>query len=412
MKKFINFYKDLSPEFKKVNFYVLLTYFLILFSYPLMRSATSAIFYEVYTAKEYSFATFIGVIVLMGIIFISNKWQTKLGIHKLYFTLGMISIFLILFSYSFFQSGHKEMAYVLFAIKESYIVLMLHTCLAFVNAYYGLEQLKRFIGPIGGVGALGGILGGQLTSFLAKAYGTGSVVTASLVFISLSVMTFFMTKDVKVKGMGTSKSITPIKSVLGVKKYVFLIAAIVGISQFVIYIADLQFNIIFEQVVETKDARTAYLGEFYSIVNFVSIVMQMLVLPYLLMRFKLKNIFFVIPLLYFLVLVTGLSVGASSLMVAASVFIVFKGTDYSIFNSVKEVMYNPLLSLQKFGAKYITDMFVYRTSKALIAFIFAIKVVKNNFLTLENLSTLQFLFLGLWVLLIILLFKEQKKLKH
>ena len=71
-------------------------------------------------------------------------------------------------------------------------------------------------------------------------------------------------------------------------------------------------------------------------------------------------------------------------------------------------MYHPLLSLQKFGAKFITDMFVYRASKALIAFVFA------QFLNLEMqfLSGLQFFFLTLWILLVFMLFKEQKKLNH
>ena len=131
-------------------------------------------------------------------------------------------------------------------------------------------------------------------------------------------------------------------------------------------------------------------------------------MPFMMVRISNKTIFLFIPFLYLFVILGGLGLGASSLFIIGSIFIVFKGTDYSLFAASKDVMYHPLLSLQKFGAKFITDMFVYRASKALIAFVFA------QFLNLEMqfLSGLQFFFLTLWILLVFMLFKEQKKLNH
>jgi AAA family ATP:ADP antiporter len=187
-----------------------------------------------------------------------------------------------------------------------------------------------------------------------------------------------------------------------------LIGLVVALSQFVIFIADLQFNIIFEKVVTTKTARTAYLGKFYSYINMVSIFLQFVILPYLMLRVKNKHIFLFVPILYLGLILGGLSLGAGSLFVIGSVFVMMKGTDYSLFAAAKDVMYHPLLSLQKFGAKYITDMFVYRSSKALIAFVMAQFIVYE----LEVLSILQFIFLSLWIAAIVLLFREQQKLNH
>lgn len=409
MRNLLSAHKSLSDQEKKTSYFIFLTYFLVLFSYPLVRSTTGALFYEAYTSVQYSMASFIGVIALMVMIFVNNKLQTKLGVHKLFVFTGVLSILVMFLSFVFYKQGIKEMAFVLFATKEAYIVLLIHTCLAFSNAFYDVNIFKLIIGPIGAFGSIGGIIGGQLTSYLAKieAYGTEFVFIVSLIVVFLSVISFYRTKNVSIKGIGGSQSITPLKAIRGVKKYVVLIASIVALSQFVIFIADLQFNMVFEKVVTQKNERTAYLGEFYSYINIVSLFLQFIVLPYLLSNFSLRSIFLSVPILYLVLVFGGLGLGAAQIFVVAGVFITMKGTDYSLFSAAKEVMYHPLLSLQKFGAKYITDMFVYRLAKALIALIMA----QSIFQSMQILSILQFIFLALWIILIIQLFVEQKKLK-
>ncbi|MBT4790166.1 MAG: MFS transporter [Halobacteriovoraceae bacterium] len=409
MKSFFQCLEGFDARLKKTSFFILLTYFLALFSYPLVRSATGAIFYDVYTANDYSFASFIGVLVLMVMISINNYLQSKIGVHKLYLTTGILSIVTLLVGYIGYKMGFKQMAYVIFAAKEAYIVLLVHICLAFANSTYNLEQFKRLIGPIGAVGSIGGIIGGQLTSYLASTYNTEIVFMVSLLIILFTVLAFYFTGDISHAQLEvTNRSITPIRAIRGVKKYVFLIGAVVALSQFVIFIADLQFNMVFEKVITIKDERTAYFGQFYSYVNIVALFLQFMVLPFLLVRVKLRSIFLFIPLFYFILVFGGLSFGAGSLYIVGSVFVSMKGIDYSLFAAVKDIMYHPLLSLQKFGAKYITDMFVYRVSKALIAFTMAQIAISD----MKILTQLQFVFLFLWGIVILFLFKEQKKLKH
>ena len=404
MQNYLNFIKELSPDFRRNGFYIFLTYFFALFSYPLARSSTGAIFYESYSSNEYSFATFISVVILIIVIFLSNKVQKRIGIHKLYGIIGIFSVVMFLGAFSLHQNGVKEMAYVLFAIKEVYIVLLIHLCLAFSNAYFSMEQVKRLYGPLGGAGSIGGIIGGQLTSSLAKSYGTNVVFYSSLIIIILTVLVFYQTKNAKLVADKKKINQTPLKSIQGVKKYVFLIASIVALTQFVIFIADLQFNIVFEKVVESKDARTAYLGDIYKYINIVTLFLQFVLLPYLLMRVRIKSLFFFVPLLYLSLIFGGLSMGAGTLFVVAGVFISMKATDYSIFAVAKEVMYHPLESTQKFGAKYITDIFIYRTAKALIAFVMSFFAVKE----MGSLNSVQAIFIALWFVAIIFLFKEQK----
>jgi len=408
MKNYLQFVKTLPPDLKKNSFYIFLTYFFALFSYPLVRSSTGAIFYESYTSSDYAFATFISVLLLIVVISISNIVQKKIGIHKLYALVGILSVAALAGSFILHSNGVKEMAYVLFAVKEVYIVLLIHLCLAFTNSYYSIEQVKRLYGPLGGAGSIGGIIGGQLTSYLAKGYGTDIVLFSSLGIVLCTIIAFYQTKSAKF--MDKKEEIehkSPLKSIEGVGKYVCLIALIVALTQFVIFIADLQFNIVFERVVESKDARTAYLGQIYSIINLVSLVLQFVLLPYLLMRVQIKSVFYFVPVLYLFLIFGGLSMGAGVLYVVAGVFISMKATDYSIFSVAKEVMYHPLESTQKFGAKYIIDMFVYRLAKALIAFVMSFFAVKE----MGSLNSAQAIFILMWLITVVFLFKEQKKKK-
>jgi AAA family ATP:ADP antiporter len=404
MKNYLEFLNSLTPEIKRNGFFIFLTYFFALFSYPLARSSTGAIFYDSYTSNEYSFATFISVVALIFIISVSNKLQKKIGIHKLYSAIGVLTILSMLMCFFLYQMGFNSFAYALFAIKEVYIVLLIHLCLAFSNAYFSMEQVKRLYGPLGGAGSIGGIVGGQLTSSLAKGYGTNIVLFTSLVIILMTTIAFYQTKSAKLKEDKEVKDKNPLESIEGIRKYVFLIALIVALTQFVIFIADLQFNIVFEKVVETKNERTAYLGQIYKYVNVVTLFLQFVTLPFLLMRVQIRSIFFFIPILYLALIFGGLSLGAGALFAVAGVYISMKATDYSIFAVAKEVMYHPLESTQKFGAKYITDIFVYRTSKALIAFVMSFFAVKQ----MGSLNTLQAGFIIIWLFVIFLLFKEQK----
>jgi len=408
MRSFFSFVKDLDPSFKRNATYIFLTYFFILFSYPIVRSSVGAIFYEHYTSSDYSFATFNSILALIFIINFSNQAQEKLGVRFLFSIICMLTTLTLLGSYFFLDTGLKWMAYVLFATKEIYIVLLIHITLAYANSKFTLEQIKRLYGPLGAAGSIGGIIGGQLTSVVAKSYGTNVVFFVSVFSIMLCLIPFILTEKSEHKEIEKDESVTPIRTIGNIKKYVFLIASIVAVTQWVIFIADLQFNIVFESIVQNKNERTSYLGEIYTIINAVALFIQFIVLPIIMVRLSVKSIFFFIPLFYMLLVFGGLGLGGAILYVVAGVFISMKAIDYSVSSIVKEVMYHPLSRLQKYGAKYITDMFVYRSSKAIIAFIFAIYTTKN----MTNLNILQALLILLWVWIVALLFKEQKRISN
>lgn len=397
--------RELDPEFKRNSLFVFLAYFCSLFSYPFIRSVAQSVFYDHYTAQDYSLATFFSVIGLIVAIFFSNNLQEKIGAQKLFGLIAGISLALLAGSYVFLENGVKIAAFFMFAIKEAYIVLIIHLILAYANATFSLEQVKRLYGPLGAFGSIGGILGGQLTRIVSSEYGVIPAFGLGLVAVVCAAFSFYGTKRM-VLTKEEQMEVSPLRSVKNVRKYVLLIAGVVCLTQWVIFIADLQFNILFEKAFETKGERTAYLGNLYSLVNVFALFLQFVIIPWLLVRVSTRKIFFAIPVFYLALILGGIGAGGGALLASAFVFVTLKGSDYSIFAATKEVMYFPLDKIQKFGAKYITDMFVYRLGKALIAFVMAQYLLKD----IWALTSLQALFIFAWMYMAYLLFKEQDKI--
>ena len=179
--------------------------------------------------------------------------------------------------------------------------------------------------------------------------------------------------------------------------------AIVSLTQFCINIADLEFNLAFAKAVTDKAQRTIYFGRLYSTINTIALIIQFAVMPILFQKVSLKKIHLGIPATYLLINIVGFGVFGSVAFAAAGAFVLFKSIDYSLFSAAKELLYHPLNNAQKYGAKYIVDMIMYRASKGIIAIVL-IYIQKPLYLNI-----MMSIFLILWMISVVKLFKMQKQ---
>ena len=357
-----------DPQYKGHLWFFLSSYFFVLFNYPLVRASATTIFFEEFGAKSSPIAWLWTVLFLSVSIFIFNRFQSSHSVQKVFFVVSLLSSALFAISILGFSAGVKYSSYIAFIWKEICIVLQVHLLLAYANNFFHKNDFKKIIGPVGAVGSIGGILGGILTSYISKRWGTNTVSWFSLFFVFLPGLIFLKTPVLR-KIDEIKKNISPMATLntRDVRLYVFHIALIVMLSQFVINIADFKFNIAFEQSILASADRTAYLGSIYTWTNFISLILQFALLPFLLPRISERSLHFFIPVSY-LFLLLGLFISGGELLLSVAVFYVYlKASDYSLFSGGKELLYQPLLPQQKYGAKYLTDMLVYRLSKALIA---------------------------------------------
>ena len=110
-----------------------------------------------------------------------------------------------------------------------------------------------------------------------------------------------------------------------------------------------------------KDARTAYIGNFYGNLGAVSAVLQLIVVPIALRFVSIRIIHIGIPIMH---LINGLILTLTpSLRTGARAFLTFKALDYSLFRAAKELFYMPLSYDERYRAKQIIDSFLYRFAK-------------------------------------------------
>tara|TARA_B100000925_G_scaffold291120_1_gene278128 strand:- start:2248 stop:3483 length:1236 start_codon:yes stop_codon:yes gene_type:complete len=405
-QNFIQTIKSISGKDKKNLFFVALSLFCVLFSYPITRSTTTSIFLQSHGAKNSPVVWLYSVIGLTIVVFLFNKFQKQLKVHKLFYAVGILSA--VIFSaltWGFFH-GSEWMAYPLYVWKEIYIVLLVHLLFGYLTNSMSYEVAKVLYGPIGAMSSLGGVAGGAFTSWATKNYSTLEILIIGVLPIVLSGVVFYFTnKNINIVELQKEEEkASPLKSIGNIKTYVFLIGAIITFSQFFINLANFKFNILFESVVTEQINKTDYLGKLYSMVNLVSFLVQILLIPILLRFVKLKIVHHLIPLLYLVVSISCFGIASGSMIFVASAFVIFKGVDYSLFSTAKELLYFPLSPSQKYGAKYINDIVIYRFAKGLISLIL-IKIQMESAVT-----WMMYLSLVIWLILLIPLFKHEKNI--
>ncbi len=395
--KFLALWKRSDSAFRKNLILFFLSYFLVLFNYPLIRASSTAIFFEQFGAKSSPIASFIAVFFLAVAVLISNYIQKFSSVQKVFLIMSGASGLIL--------AGGQISSYLPFVWKEICIVLQVHLLLAYANNYFSKDEFKLLLGPVGAAGSVGGILGGMLTSSLSDNFGTTVVMGTGIFFVFLPVIFFLMTKPIQNQG-GEVKKSSPLSSLNtpDVRKYVFYVAMIVFLTQFVINIADFMFHLQLEANISGSQERTSYLGQLYSVTNFLTLVLQVILLPFVLPRVSEKNFHLFIPVSYLLAIGLMISGSGMGLLPIAALFIYLKAADYSLFSSGKEILYQPLKPDQKYGAKYLTDMLVYRSGKAVVAFV----LIYLQSSTILNM--LMFIFLGIWIILIFRLFRLHRQL--
>lgn len=392
---------------------VSLTLFLVLFSYPLIRASSTALFIDAYGAKNSPIVWLFSLIALSIAVTLYNRYQKKSSIQFLYLITAVVTFVVLCGSSFFILIGYDFFTYLLFIWKEVYIVLLVHMAIGHLNTLLEYRSAKLFYGPLGAISSLGGVLGGGLTSWLTRIASdlgdTGAPLFICMVGVSIMSLSCFsfwgphVQKTIVLNPDG-SKRPTPFQSISEVRPYVIAFVLLIVLTQFVINLANFKFNLQFEQFVLGKIEKTRFLGLLYSSVNFVSLSIQVLLVPVVLRIFKLSSIHYAIPFFYLFLFIITFAGSSAGLMPIAIFFVFYKGIDYSIFSAAKEMLYFPLNNSQKMGAKYLVDMVFYRAGKGVISIIL---------MFVQSISVINFLLaicLILWFVVLVFLFQYYRKL--
>lgn len=407
LKKYSSFLKEIEAGKRSEILLVGLVMFGLLLTYPLIRSTTDALFLEHFKARNSPQVWLLSSVVLIAAISLVSKLQKKIRIQHLFLSVSIATAVLFLIGGLLQHSGQHEVLFGLYALKEAYIVMLVHMALAHLNNVVTLEQAKFVYGPLGAFGSLGGIMGGALVTPFVSNFGSQMILTylpISLIGIGLIFSLTRTSVSEAREQLKPTPAISPLASVATVWRYVLWIAIMIALTQFAINMGQFLFNLHFEKLFLTADTKAQALGKVFMSINILSLTVQVLLTPIILKTFKTSTVHALIPLLYLLAIALGFGLMPASFLMVGGAFVLMKGVDYSLFSAAKELLYFPLDATQKYGAKYIVDMVVYRLSKGLISTILIF--FQGIFLV----QALLMLILVLWALTLVPLFRQRHRL--
>jgi len=157
--------------------------------------------------------------------------------------------------------------------------------------------------------------------------------------------------------------------------------------------------------------KNAYIGSFYGSyflwVNILAVALQILVAPRLVKRFGLAGVLFALPFI---------ALGAYGFVAVGATIAIVRwaktaenGTDYSVMNTAKQLMWLPTSREEKYKAKQAVDSFFVRLGDMTAAFVV---FAGTSWLALEarGFAIVNVAFVILWLALAVVVVRENRRL--
>ncbi|MDX1643099.1 MAG: Npt1/Npt2 family nucleotide transporter, partial [Thermoanaerobaculia bacterium] len=247
----------------------------------------------------------------------------------------------------------------------------------FANHLFDPRQAKRLFGLVGAGALLGGILGGQIARLVSQLVGTSWVL---LIAAALLAAATGLVRRAARFGLAESDDDGAIEGleraqsgfrVLGRSRLLVSITVLVVLTLVVGQIVDLQFNWAVEQTTTTLDERTAFFGNFFSVMGVAAFFFQLLFTARIHRTLGIAFAMRVLPV--------TIAIGTVALFVTAggmprwliAAALVLKigesGLRYSLDQATRELLFLPVPSELRMRAKAFIDVFVQRGAKGLAA---------------------------------------------
>jgi len=278
------------------------------------------------------------------------------------------------------------------------VVLMTHFWLT-VNEIFNPREAKRLIGFISSGGILGGILGGVIAGTLTRAnLAQWLLPLASGLLLACVFVVRAIFRDRQRLPATTGKRILPGKSQSEAPKvgfkdsydavrrnpYLVLIAAVVAIGIIVSTFIEFQFLSAADKHFVGRKEMQAFFGFFSAGLTIFALFLNTFLTGNFIKKLGMKLTVLLTPVVLLLCSVVVL-IAPFALLPAILIKGSDEGLDFSLKQTVREILYIPVASGLKFKAKPFIDMFISRVAKvvaALILLAFALLLNKEvDFLT-------------------------------
>lgn len=332
---------------------------------------------------------------------IYNRYLAKLGCFKIA-ALSVGFTILVNTTGAFVLKTSPWFSFIHFIWKDIYVLLMFQHLWSVVHATIEKKKAKYLYGVIYGIGGLGSVCGSCIPGFLARKLGSEKLLFVTLFFYLFFLLFYFLSLKTR-NAMEKEKTLAPIQfdkkqnhdgfKLIIDSPHLKFILMIVVLMQLASTLMDFQFNTYLQDLIREKDLRTEYAARLFAIVHALNMIFQFIGAFLLLEVIGLKSSHFLLPLIFFLYSLFGAFIPNFSIITLS--FTTLKACDYSLFTILKEMLYLPLKTEEKFHAKAVIDVFAYRSAKAIAS----LAIVLLGSLSLASaVHTISYLLCGIFIL--------------
>lgn len=263
---------------------------------------------------------------------------------------------------------------------------------------FDTRQAKRLFGPIGVGLVLGGVAGSYVASEATGRVGTENLLLASAALLGLcSVAVRRLDEHMEREAPGDARLVEEVSGdavrLLLDSTHLRTIAWILGLTIAVGTLVDWQFNKAVELFVAGEDAKTAFFGRFFLVLNVVSVLVQLLFTGAILKRFGVGLAVLVLPAALAAASLGVLAVPA--LLTAAAAKMAEGSLRYSLDQSTREVLWLPVPTDVRYRVKPLVDLGVYRGGTGLAGLVLLGVVTWLGF-GIREVAVLALALTGLW----------------
>ena len=333
------------------------------------------------------------LIAFMLVVFLTLVTRLAKRQRLTYCCMGLIIAMTFYFSLQMINEPSESTVWLFYWFGDLYISLMLAAFFSFLHDTVDLRNAKRLYGFI----VLGAVSGGAVGSTYFRGWieemnnqqWLHTIIGIGVVICLLAFAAGWMAKSIPHHEPKPSPNDVPKKkfnaaiegaSLVFKSRYLIAIAGIVGFYEITSEMLDYQFTAMTERFVPKEDIGSHF-GTVYAIGNIAALVVQ-LCFSIFAAGFPKYRIHWILLALPLAVALSSLFFIIAPILLAASLLKISDSTfAYSVNQTGRETLYNPLSRQEKYVARAFVEVFIQRTGKVaalLIAFLVPIFLNTRN----------------------------------
>lgn len=390
-------------------------FFLIILAYYLIKPARDSLFISALGAKRLADVWFISPLVLLLCIPVYNRIVARHS--RLNIVLGTCIFFgaLLVFFRSLLNSDHLIVPFGFYIFIDIFSVVLVEQFWSLTDSTHSTGEAGFWYGFLGTGGLVGGAVGSQVGAMLLA---HTPLETPDMLLVSAALLAFIFILTWVMGRLGLYCEVDhPVEldqarngwQVLQHSRYLLLIAVILMLAQCAGPVVGYQFSHTMESAFPQREALSAAMYNFYSLMNVVAIAVNLVITPFTLSSFGAIGGMMVQPLV-----ISICSWGFflyPTLTIATAARIGDRGLSYSINRAAKEILYIPIDAVSIYQAKAWIDMFGYRIFKSFGSLLIKLFTGWLPFtLSIGQLSWLTLSICVLWIACIVVLSRDYRML--